>query len=153
MNYKFELTEQPVQPVLSIRTRTPVGNLPQEIGKAYGKIIQCLDQIGEKPADFPFVAYYNMDMEDLEVEMGFPVAKNLAGKGEIKSGEIPAGKMVSCIYKGPYKEMEPVYNAMTQWINENGYEPTGIAYEFYYNSPLEVPESELLTKVVFPLKF
>ncbi|RYD03611.1 hypothetical protein N752_18735 [Desulforamulus aquiferis] len=48
--------------------------------------------------------------------------------------------------------MEPVYNAMMQWINENGYAPTGVAYEFYYNSPMEVPESELLTKVVFPIK-
>jgi len=54
--------------------------------------------------------------------------------------------------------MMPVYNAITKWINENGYKPTGVAYEFYYNSPLgsgaplEVPESELLTKIVFPLK-
>ena len=55
-------------------------------------------------------------------------------------------------FKGPYKEMEPVYNAMMQWIQENGYTPTGTAYEFYYNSPLEVPESELLTKIVFPVQ-
>jgi len=48
--------------------------------------------------------------------------------------------------------MEPVYNAMMQWINENGHMPTGVSYEFYYNSPAEVQESELLTKIVFPLK-
>ena len=158
MGYKFELNEQPAQPVLSMRTRTAVGNLPQEIGKAYQAIIQYLNEIGEKPLNTAFAAYYNMDMEDLDVEMGFPVPRSLAGKGEIKSGEIPAGKQVSCLYKGPYSQMGPVYNAMTQWINENGYTPTGVAYEFYYNapigsgSPVEVPESELLTKIVFPLK-
>lgn len=152
MNYKFELTEQPAQPVLSIRTRTAVGNLPQELGKAYGAIIAYLNEIGEKPLEAAFAAYYNMDMEDLDVEMGFPVPKPLVGKGEIKSSEIPAGKQVSCFYKGPYNQMVPAYNAMTQWINENGYSPTGVSYEFYYNSPLEVPESELLTKIVFPLK-
>ncbi|MBA1334197.1 MAG: tRNA (adenine(37)-N6)-methyltransferase [Firmicutes bacterium] len=152
MDYKFELAEQQAQPVLSMRTRTAVGNLPQELGKAYGAIIEYLNEIGEKPLDAAFAAYYNMDMEDLDVEMGFPVAKPIAGKGDIKSGEIPAGKQVSCLYKGPYSQMEPVYKAMMQWMNENGHTPTGVAYEFYYNSPMEVPESELLTKIVFPLK-
>jgi len=46
--------------------------------------------------------------------MGFPVAKPLAGKGEIKAGEIPARKQVSCVHKGPYNQMEPVYNALLQ---------------------------------------
>lgn len=152
MDYKFELNEQQAQPVLSMRTRTAVGNLPQELGKAYGAIIGYLNEIGEKPLGTAFAAYYNMDMADLDVEMGFPVAKPIAGKGDIKSGEIPAGKQVSCMYKGPYNQVEPVYKAMMQWMNENGHIPTGVAYEFYYNSPMEVPESELLTKIVFPLK-
>ena len=37
----------------------------------------------EQPSDAAFAAYYNMDMENLEVEMGFPVDKELAGNGEI----------------------------------------------------------------------
>ena len=152
MDYKFELTEQPSQPVLSMRTRTAVGNLPQELGRAYQAIIAYLDEIGEKPSGPAFAAYYNMDMENLDVEMGFLVAKPIDAKSEIKTSEIAAGKQVSYLYKGPYNGMEPVYNAMMQWINENGCTPTGVAYEFYYNSPLEVPESELLTKIVFPLR-
>jgi len=150
--YKFELSEQPAQPALSIRTRTSVANLPQELGQAYGAIIEYLNEIGEKPAGAAFAAYYNMDMEDLDVEMGFLVAKQLVGKGEIKPSVIPPGKQVSYLYKGPYQKMAPVYEAMMQWMNENAYTPNGIAYEFYYNSPVEVPESDLLTKIVFPLK-
>ncbi|AKL94177.1 transcription activator [Clostridium aceticum] len=153
MNYKFELTEQQAQPVLSMRTRTAVENLPQELGKAYEAITQYLNEIGEKPSpEAAFAAYYNMDMQDLDVEMGFPVAKSLEGKGEIQASEIPAGKQVSYLYKGPYHQTEPVYTAMMEWVNKNGYTPTGTAYEFYYNSPMDVPESELLTKIVFPLK-
>jgi effector-binding domain-containing protein len=48
--------------------------------------------------------------------------------------------------------LKPVYNALLQWIGENGHTPTGIAYEFYYNSPNEVPESDLLTKIILPLE-
>lgn len=152
MEYKIELTEQPAQSVLSMRTRTTLKNLPQELGQAYGAIIQYLNEIGEQPGEAAFAAYYNMDMNDMDVEMGFAVARPLAGKGAIKAGEIPAGKQVSCLHKGPYNQMELVYNAMMQWFAEHGHTPTGVAYEFYYNSPAEVPESELLTKIVFPLK-
>ena len=152
MNWKVELKEQGVQPVLSVRKTTAVENLPREIGKAYDSIIRYMNEIGERPVDVPFTAYYNMDMENLDVEMGFPVSKQLEGKGEIKAGVISAGKYVECMYKGPYAECAPVYDAMNKWIAEKGFEAIGTSYEFYYNSTADVPESELLTKIMFPLK-
>ncbi|HOJ84136.1 MAG TPA: GyrI-like domain-containing protein [Bacillota bacterium] len=111
-----------------------------------------MDELGEKPVEAAFAGYYNMDMQNMEVEIGFVMTKHLPGKGEIKAGEIPAGRQLSYLFKGPYKEVAPVYDAMMKWVQENGYTPTGVAYEFYYNSPQEVPESELLTKIIFPLK-
>ena len=149
---KIELTEQKVQPVLSIRTRTTMEELPDLIGRSYYKIMDYLKELGEEAVGAPFTAYYNLDMQDLDVEMGFPVAKPLPGKGEILSGEIPGGKVVSSMHKGPYKEMKKPYTEMAKWISENGYEPTGVAYEYYYNSPEDVPESELLTRIVMPVK-
>jgi len=152
MGYIFELKEQEAKPVLSIRTRTAMENLPQVIGKSYGKIMRYLEELGEQPADVPYTAYYNLDMQDLDVEIGFPVMKPLPGKGEIKSGEIPRGKYVSCMYKGAYSQMERPYNEMFKWIEENGYEQKGVYYEYYYNSPQEVPDHELLTKISVPIK-
>jgi len=152
MDYKIVLKEKEAQPVLSIRKTTSVGNLPEEIGKAYESILQYLNELGEKPAEAPFTAYYNMDMEHLDVEMGFPVAEPLKGRDEIKSGEIPAGKYTECMYKGPYEEMTLPYDAMNRWISENGHIPTGVTYEVYYNSPADVPEIELLTKIMFQIK-
>lgn len=152
MNIEIIMTEEKEQPVLSVRKSMAVANLPQELGKAYGSIMSYLAETGQQPAGMPFAAYYNMDMENLDVEMGFPVAKPIAGKGEIKQSSVPAGKQASCMYKGPYADMAPAYEAMTKWISDNGYTPTGVCYEFYYNSPMEVPESVLLTKIVFLLK-
>lgn len=152
MDYKIVLKELEAQPVLSIRKVTAVGELPQEIGKAYCNIAHYLDEIGEQPAEAPYTAYYNLDMEHLDVEMGFPVSRQLTGRGEIKAGVIPAGKYAECLYKGLYSDMVPAYDAMNKWIAENGFEATGTAYEIYYNSPEEVPESELLTKIMLPVK-
>jgi effector-binding domain-containing protein len=151
MQYQIELTEQPALMVLLIRTRAAVGDLPQVLGKAYGSIMQYLGELGENPSGAPFVAYYNMDMQDLDLEIGFPVSSALTGKNEIKPGEIPAGKQVSCTHKGPYAQVGPAYNALMQWVKQNGYTPTGTAYEFYLNDPTTTPENELLTKIMFPL--
>jgi hypothetical protein len=73
MRLDLELSEQEEQPVLYIRTRTALSGLPKVIGNAYGAIINYLTEIGEQPADAPYTAYYNLDMQDLDVEMGFPV--------------------------------------------------------------------------------
>jgi effector-binding domain-containing protein len=152
MSYPSEAVEQPAQPVLSIRTRTTVQNLPHVLGKSFQDIVQLLTELGEFPAGAPFVAYYNMDMQDLDIEIGFPVSRELQGKGEIHSSEIPGGKYATCLYTGPYPEMPPAYEALNAWIQANGYEPTGLVYEHYLNSPQEVSPQELKTLIMFPLK-
>lgn len=149
---KIELSEDNAQPVLSIRMRTKLELLPQVIGESYMKIMAYLSELGEQPTFAPFTAYHNLDMQNLDVEMGFPVAKLLPEKDDIKARELPPGKVVSSMYKGPYREMEAPYNEMSKWIADNGYTPEGISYEYYFNSPQDVPESELLTKIVMPVR-
>jgi len=152
MTYPIELVDRPAQPVLSIRTRAAVQNLPQALGQAYGSIAQYLAQQGQQPAGAPFTAYYNMDMEDLDIEIGFPVASSLPGNAPIQAGEIPAGPVVSCLYVGPYDKCEAAYEAVDQWMTANGHEGTGIVYEFYLNDPSNTPPEALQTQIVFPLK-
>lgn len=149
MSFVIEMAETQEQPTLVLKTVTPVSELPNILGKAFMDIVTHIMELGEQPVGPAFVGYFNMDMERLELEIGFPVTKALLGKGDILAGSIPAGKQVSCMYKGPYMEMPPVYEEIEKWIKDNGYKPLGPVYEHYYNSPEEVPESELLTKIVF----
>lgn len=57
---------------LVVRTKMIVQNLPSLTGKCYGEIAAYLGQMGESPADILFVAYHNMDMQNLDVEIEFP---------------------------------------------------------------------------------
>ena len=152
MTYKCELVDQAVQPTLSIRTTTSIKELPQELGKAYGAIGQYMGELGEQPAGAPYAAYFTFTMESMDIEIGFPVGGSLPGKGEIQSGDIPAGKVAQTMYTGPYNKIEPAYNALTAFVEQQGYEATGVAYEFYLNDPGEVAPEELLTQIVFRLK-
>jgi effector-binding domain-containing protein len=148
----IEVKELEAQPALCLRTRTSMDKLPQTIGEGYQKIAALMGELGESPADVPYTAYSNMDMNDLAVEMGFTTAKALQGKGDVVPGRTPEGKAVITMYKGPYSGMEAVYNEIFAWMGERKLEPRGKFYEFYYNSPGEVPEGELLTRIVIPVK-
>ena len=151
MSYQCQVKEQAVQPTLAIRTRAPVQELPSALGDEYCAIAQYLGELGEQPAGPPFVAYYNQDMQDLDLEIGFPVSGELPDRGDIQAGEIPGGKVATCIYTGPYGGIGLAYEALSHWMEENGYQPTGVAYEVYLNDPDETPPEELLTRIMFPL--
>lgn len=152
MNEGFEIITTAERPVLSMRSVTSVEKLPEAIGRALTTIAPYIAQLGGQHTDAPFVAYYNMDMQNLNVEIGFPVAAPLPGTGEIGAGSIPAGPKAVGWHKGSYQAMAATYDAMAAWMKEKGVEPTGVVYEYYHNSPMEVAESELLTKIVFLLK-
>ena len=93
-----------------------------------------------------------MDMQNLDVELGFPVPKELPGKGEIQGGRIPAGKFATVLHAGPCDRVGPAYEALAKWIAEKGYQVTGVAYEVYLNDPNETKPEDLKTQVMFPLK-
>jgi effector-binding domain-containing protein len=147
----FELLKTPDQPALCIRTRTPVDGLPAIIGQSYGRLGAYLASLGGHLAGVPFVAYHNMDMADLDVEMGFPVASQLPGSGDIRYAPVPGGLRAFCMYQGAYGQMAPVYGELAEWIGRHGFVPVGTAYEYYFNGP-DFPEEQLLTQIVMPLK-
>ncbi len=152
MSIKCEIYEQAAQPTLTVRTNTSVEKLPQKLGEAYGAVGQYLGSLGEAPGGAPFVAYYNMNMEDLDIEAGFPVSKAFPGSGTIQSSQMPAGKFATCLYKGPYCDCGQAYEELTRWVQEQGFETTGVVYEFYLNNPAETPPDELKTQIIFQLK-
>jgi effector-binding domain-containing protein len=147
-----EVRSQERQPVLSVRTRTHVDHLPQAMAKAYAAIVQYMGELGTYPSGPPFAAYFNTDMEDLDVELGMPVAEEQPGKDDIQASEIPAGQVVTCVHVGPYSALEPSYSALSEFVHEQGLEPTGVAYEIYLDDPQSIPEEEMKTRIVFPLK-
>ena len=103
MTHKCELIERSAQPTLSIRTRAAVQDIPKVLGPAYGKIMQHMGELGGTPGGAPFVAYYNMDMQDLDMEIGFPVLSTLPGRAEVagranprrQGSQLPAHRAVS----------------------------------------------------------
>lgn len=147
----FILLDSVGEHTLAIRARSPVEGLPGLLGESFGRIGALLAQRGILPSGMPYVAYYNQDLQDLDLEIGFPVAGPHPGEGGIQEGALPGGLKVLCLFLGPYQEIGSVYGEMAAWIAARGLVPAGTAYESYYNSPEEVPPDQLLTAVLMPV--
>ncbi|MBZ9571702.1 GyrI-like domain-containing protein [Methanobrevibacter sp. TMH8] len=157
---EIKIIKKAKQPVLSIKKTINIENLPRLIDESYEKIQNYLNEIGEYPGDIPYVRYFNMnvenledmDVENLEVEIGFPVYKELSGKEDIESGYLPEMKAVYTIYQGIYQEMVPDYYKVINWAEENNLKLNKTFIEYYYNSSDDVSEEDLLFGIIMPLK-
>ncbi len=147
----INLIEQAEQHVLSIRTIIHFDNYPKVAGQAYGKIMEYAIPNNLLFSGAPFVCYHNANLENLDVEMGFPVAKPVEGNSEIVGYTIPIQKVVSGIFLGSYGDTDLLMMEIIQWISEQGYEQKGEIYNYYLNDANR-PASELLTQIVVPVK-
>jgi len=118
---------------------------------SFDKIAKYLESINELSSGAPIVCFHNMDLENLDVEIGFPVAYPISGKDDITANVIPSQKVVSTIDLGAYEKQDPTLEEIFAWIQGNGYEMKGEIYYQYLNDT-ERPECELLTMMIVPVK-
>ena len=137
---------------LVIRTSTPVEKLSEVMGASYGEIMQVMGSSGAQPAGAPFAMYHNMDMSNLDVEIGIPVSAAVPGGGRVKAGKLPGGKAAVTLHVGPYGEIGKAYDRLTAFVKEQGLNPASFTYEVYLSDPSETPAEELQTEIYFPLK-
>jgi len=152
MTNKCEIIERPAQLTLGIHTHSPVQDLGELLPKTYQTVMEYLAQIGQHPTGDPFAAYYNSDMQNLELDAGYLCTSKLPGKGNIQPGSIPGGKVASIVHVGPYPTMGDGYKALNDWMAEKGYQSAGVYYEVYLNNPADTPPEALQTQIFTPLK-
>jgi effector-binding domain-containing protein len=151
MPFQCEFENQPSQPTLCVKAHAPVAELPAVLGKAFGEIMGLLESQGQQPAGMPYVAYRNMDMADLDLEIGFPVARPLAGRGSVEPGALPGGTWAATLHVGPYDQVGRAWDALQQFIAASGKKSSGVGYEFYFDGP-ETPPEKTRTRIMFPLE-
>lgn len=151
MPYPCAIETQPAQSVLYLRTRGPVQNLPQMMGEAFGALWAYAGQVHAAVVGGPYTLYHNMDMQDLDVEMGFPVAGPVPSKEAIQHRVLPATQVATCLYTGPYDGIHAAYEALQKWMAEQGAQPGATMFEWYLNDPTQVKPEQLLTRIAWVL--
>lgn len=151
MTYSYAIEMQPAQPVVSIRKRGPMNNLPQMMHEAFEAVGAYVARIHAPIVGGTFALYHSLDMQNLDVEIGYPVKSPVPGEGMIQCRVIPAVQVAICLYKGPYDGLPTAHEMMQKWMAEQDIRPGPTLFEWYLNHPAEVKPEEALTKIAWVL--
>lgn len=150
------------QPYLSIRTLAGMPELPNVIPTLIDEVFGWLAQHGITPAGAPFMRFHVIDMANqIDMEIGVPVASPQQGDDRVKPGAVPAGRYASLIYTG-VADGVPANAALLDWCANQGLKldqwdtPKGDAFggrfEFFLTGPEDDPDpGKWDTEVAFKL--
>jgi AraC family transcriptional regulator len=127
----------------------------EDMGDLIGEIVDWMMNQNVEMTGPPYSAYYTSPAEvapeDMQYELGVPFLGEASEAGKVKIKNMPIQQVLSALHKGPYNEVGSVYEILMNKVIEDGYQMTGAPLEIYFNSPMEVPETDLLTEVQFPV--
>jgi DNA-binding transcriptional MerR regulator/effector-binding domain-containing protein len=127
----LQVTEKTLEPMLiaGVRMRGKYSECGQgfrQVGRMFGRHI----------CGPPMMLIYDTEFKenDADFEACMPVRKG-ESTGEVQVRELPGGRCVSVLHKGPYDECGRSYERLLTFIKEKGYETTTPCREVYIKGP------------------
>ncbi|OAI53283.1 MerR family transcriptional regulator [Planctomyces sp. SCGC AG-212-M04] len=121
-----QLTPQLVAGVRMKGRYSECGRGFQQIGRKFGRHI----------CGPPLLLHYDTEYKetDADFEACMPVRKGTAADG-IDVRELPGGRCVSLVHKGPYEELGPSYAKVFEYLKSHKLEPLSPTREVYLKGP------------------
>lgn len=155
MSYVVAIKEVPAIQILSIRLTLKAEDIPTQFPVIYQRVKAHLIRVGERPVGPAFSIYHNDARETglWDLEVAFPVARPMVGQDDVKGRELPGGRVATTMHSGSYETVVEGYQALAQWIDNNGHEIAGPPRETYLvGSWTGKPPSEYRTELDWPVR-
>ena len=154
MEYPVTIKELPSRYVASVRRRLPTYWHEQELWDTLCRETAGMDLQVSEPCYAMAVFHDGEHVEkDADVEIQMAVQGTYPDTENVKFKTVPAMRIASATFKGPY-DLEPeAVQTVVEWVRDNGYEFAGPSFSIYHVSPHETrnPE-EYVTEVCFAVK-
>lgn len=136
-----------------LRHKGPFSQLPEIIGK----LIEESRLQNVFPTGPLMGIYFNtpgeVEPEELEWEIGFPVTPHALVQPPLEKKEWNLDQVASCLHRGPYEKTEETIAAILEWMETNGYQPSGPILERYLDmNPQELKPEDLKTEIWIPCR-
>ena len=129
--------------------------VPDTIGEVVGWITQRGLSMSGPPVAVYFDDPRHVPEEELAWEIQWPVSGDPARAEPDEQGigirRVDAYDAAVTLFVGPYEQVGPVYDALIEWVTENGYRVAGPPEEVYLNDPNADPRQEPLTEIRLPV--
>lgn len=150
----YEVVVKQVEPLWIAAARDIVASY-SSVGPLYEALLACLGQQNIAPVGPPMAIYFDEEYKekDVDVEAAIPVLRGAGqSSGRVTFKQLPAAAVASVIRRGPYDDFTPAYQALMQWIQDNGYHISGPNREIYLQGPdASTNPEDYVTEIQFPV--
>ena len=150
-NSNYEVEEKQVDSMLIAGVRmtgkySDCGQGFAKIGRKFGRFI----------CGKPLLLHYNDEYreDDADFEACMPIRKEKDVPG-VSVRQLPAGRCISLLHKGPYEEMGRSYEKILAYVKEKGFEIVLPTREVYIKGPgmiFKGNPKKYLTEILLPVK-
>jgi effector-binding domain-containing protein len=140
--------------IASVREIIP---LPSDQGPMWEELGGYLAQSHVRPSGACFTLYFDDEFKerDWDLEVCEQIDVDLKESKRIKVRTLPAVDSLACtIHHGPFTTISEAYNALGQWITDNGYRITGPCREVYLRPQENGSQTDpkTVTEIQFPVE-
>jgi effector-binding domain-containing protein len=162
-NYLATVKVNPEKPYAAFRRDVAQQNISEEMPPLIGILKNLLEKENIEITGDCFFRYLSCTRNgQLLIEAGFPIENTNSNPGGIENGSFPAGKYLSVIHMGDYKNLIDAHIYLESYSKANGLtldenpSDTGIKWgcraEIYLSEPDVTPIEDWKTEVLFLLK-
>lgn len=155
MEYEVIIREISSEHLAGVRGTYPVAQLPEVMGREFGRVMAALSAEGVQLAGGAVAVYHGWTEDSVDVEIGFTIHGVFFPqdrRSDVKPGRVPGGKVVFATHVGPYDQLVNAYTAIQDYAAANRLELAGVMWERYLTDPSEEPDpNKHVTEVYWPV--
>lgn len=149
---EIERREVESQPILFIQRRVARTQLQPLFAQCFPKLYGHCVQSGLAMAGQPIARYVSTGTGLWTIDCAIPLVEPTSNEGEMQSGQLQTGPVAFAVHVGSYEQLPESNAAIEQWIEDNGLQVNGPAWEVYVTDPAEHPDpSDWRTEVYWPI--
>lgn len=146
-----ELT-MPTVAFVSVIDSSDVASMSAQLGAGYGRLMGYMEENAVPFHTAPICLYHKFEPPTKVVfQPAMTVTGEVPEAEGMVMGTLSEGMYVRVTHIGPYETMEPAWNALEAYVNENGFTVRGYPFEEYINDPQSTAPEELITHIYFPV--
>ena len=113
-------------------------------------ILALIEEKKTLPSSGPIVCFHNIELETLDVEVGYEIALPVEPRGDVTAHILPSRIIATTIDRGPYEKQDATLDELMKWISENSFVANGGIYYHYLNDEKQ-SQNEYLTEMYIPV--
>ena len=154
----YDIVLKKVAPLKVVQVRGVAPSMEQlgpTLDYLFDKVLGYISQHGETALGPGITLYYDTEYREHDISVGACLSfeGELHDGEEVKVVELPAVEMMaSVIHHGSFSTMNQAYNAMSTWIEANGYQISGPTRELNLEYERGGDQSKFVTEIQFPVE-